>query len=198
MRAWALLITVAAGCHSAPATPAAPSLALSVSFAPLSENAGPVTVTTAILHLAQLAAVSDRALDTRTEIDAVQLAIGDELTEPLPQAPPGLYSTVNLRLDSADHVGVDISGLYQGNPLHAMLAGGPFDVPCAAPVRLDPGMHAELALSVDMSGWFDGIDLAAALTDMDDRGIVLTEDDNAPLGAVLVQNVMQSFRLSCR
>ena len=198
MRALTLIFTLAAGCHAAPATPTAPVLAVRLSFAALSGTAGPVTVTTAILHLSWLTAVSDRtAVDARTRVDHIDLAIGDERVEALPQAPPGLYSTVNTQLDSADHVGVDVSGLYAGNSLHATLDGGPFDVSCPEAVRLDPGMHAELGLSVDLRSWFNGIDLQSVLSDMDDRGIVITDDDNSPLADALMKNVMGSFRLSC-
>jgi hypothetical protein len=197
MRAWALLLLLA-GCHAAAPAPAQPALLLRLSFAPLSGPAGTVTVTTAVLHLSQLVVVSDRAtVDARTQLAAIDLAIGDELSEPLAQAPPGLYSMVNTELDNSDHIGIDVEGLYAGAPLHAMLDGGPFDVACATPVRLDPGMHAQLDLSVDMSGWFDGIDLKQALGDGDDNGLVISEDDNQPLATQLLQRVTQSFRLTC-
>jgi hypothetical protein len=198
MRALALLVAIA-GC-STPAPPAPPALTIRFTFAPITGMAGMVTVTTANLHLADVAAICDAlpTTTTRTELGEIDLAIGDNLLQALPSPPPGLYSTLNISLDAADDVGIDVQGLYQGMPLHATVNAGPFDISCPQPVRLDPGTKGELDVSIDVSGWFDGIDWSTITSDMDDHGIVISEDDNSLAGATLTTNVTGSFDLTCR
>ena len=73
----------------------------------------------------------------------------------------------------------------------------PFDVGCPSPVRLDPGQRAQLTLGADPTSWFDGLDLGSAASDVDDNGIVISDDDNRPLAMALRANVLASFALDC-
>ena len=82
-------------------------------------------------------------------------------------------------------------------PLHITVSGGPFDVECALPVSLALGRQIELTLTTDLSRWLDGLDIAAATMDPDDNGILISDDDNAPLGQALVQNFSASLELGC-
>jgi hypothetical protein len=199
MRALALCL-LAAGCHgsSKPAAPlAAPSLTLQLSLAAPSSANGNLQIATAALHVRSLMAVSDRtADDPRARLGDLDVAMGDRLDQQL-TAPPGLYSMVNMVLDGEAGIGIELAGAWSGAALHVQLASGPFDVPCRAPARLDPGQRITLALHTDPARWLAGVDLSQALSDQDDDGIVLSDDDNHALGALALANVLTSFQLEC-
>jgi hypothetical protein len=54
-----------------------------------------------------------------------------------------------------------------------------------------------LTLTVDPSGWFDGVDLSSAMDDTDDQGIIINMEDNASLAFEILGNAMKSFQLVC-
>jgi hypothetical protein len=199
MRVLALLV-LAAGCHgsSSATTPLAPpSLALQLSLAAPTPANDMLQIATAGLHVRSLMAVSDRSADDpRASLADLDLSMGDRLTEPL-APPPGLYSSVNLVLDGEAGIGIELAGAWNGAGLHVQLASGPFDVACPTPARLDPGQHITLALRTDPGAWLAGVDLTQALSDADDDGILLSDDDNRALGARVLANVLASFALDC-
>ncbi len=198
MRAlFAAAFAVAAGCHAATPAPAGGGLDVHVALSTTS-GATPVAVASIALRLAQLVAVSDRAADdARATLTNVDLALGDSMTLTMPAAPPGLYSAVGARLGAGSDVGVDLQGVWHTARVHATLSSAPFDVACAAPVRLDPGQRALITLRADPTTWFAGIDLGSATSDADDSGINLSSDDNRALADVLLANVVASFTLDC-
>lgn len=199
MRGLALLVLVA-GCHgssSAPTPLAPPSLTLQLSLAVPTPANDTLQIATAALHVRSLMAVSDRtAADPRASLADLDLSMGDRLTEPL-APPPGLYSSINLVLDGEAGIGIELAGAWNGEALHVQLSSGPFDVACATPARLDPGQRITLALRTDPGAWLSGVDLTQALTDEDDDGIVLADDDNHALGVRVLDNVLASFALDC-
>ncbi len=187
-----------AGCHgAATAPPPAGALTLQLSLmAPAST--GDVAIASAAMHLLSLVAVSDRSSnDPRATANDVDLGLGDMASLTLATAPPGLYSAVDARLGGSIDNGLDVQAVWHTARVHATLATAPFDVGCAQPVRLDPGAPAALELRADPSGWFAGLDLGNAVADVDDNGIVISEDDNRPLAEQLLANVLASFTLSC-
>ena len=60
-------------------------------------------------------------------------------------------------------------------------AARPSTSPAPTTAGLEPGRRVELTLRADPAGWFDGVDLASTSSDEDDDGIVITDEDNAPL-----------------
>jgi hypothetical protein len=90
-----------------------------------------------------------------------------------------------------------VQAVWHAARVHATLVSAPFDIRCATPVQLDPGHAARLTVQVDPSSWFAGVDLGSAASDPDDSGVVISSDDNQPLAAALLANVMASFTLDC-
>ncbi|MCU1282055.1 MAG: hypothetical protein JWM53_5601 [bacterium] len=197
MRLFALTLALA-GCHPSSTTaPAGGGLTMHVALAAPS-TALDVAIASVAMHLAQLRAVSDRsAVDARATSTAIDLALGDSKDLALPTAPPGLYSAVDALLGSSADSGLDVQAVWNSARVHATLVSTPFDVGCATPVRLDPGGGAQLAVQIDPTSWFDGIDLGSAISDPDDAGIVISADDNRPLAMAMLANVMASFALDC-
>jgi hypothetical protein len=200
MRAVALVL-LAAACHgssSALTPPTAPSLAMRLSLPAPASTPGNLQVAAAGLHLQTVTAVSDRSADDpRAQLSDVDVAMGASLDAVLSPAPPGLYSSVNVVLDGPDGIGVDLAGAWGHTPLHVELRTDPFAVACAAPVRLDPGQRLQLGLHADPGRWLDGIDLSQAVSDSDDDGILLSEDDNHAIAVAVRANVVASFALDC-
>jgi hypothetical protein len=199
MRALAVCL-LAAGCHgsSGPAAPPSPpSLALELALAAPAAAVGDLEIAAAGLHVQSLTAVSDRSADdARARLDDLEVAMGGSI-DALLSPPPGLYSRVNAVLDGADGIGVDLAGAWGGKSLHVQLAPGPFVVACASPARLDPGQRVQLRLRSDPGRWLDHVDLSQAVSDADDDGILISDDDNRPLAAAVRANVVASFTLDC-
>jgi len=192
-----LALALFAGCHASSPTPPAGGLTLHVGVA-TAPTAGDVAIASVAMHLSALRAVSDRsAVDPRAAATDVDLALGDSVDLALPSAPPGLYSAVDALLGSSADTGRDVQAVWNTARVHATLVSAPFDVGCAAPVQLDPGHRARLTVMIDPASWFDGLDLANATSDPDDAGIVISPDDNRPLAAALLANVVASFSLDC-
>jgi hypothetical protein len=195
------LVLFAAACHGSSSSvtpPPPPSLAVHLVFGAPATTPGNLQVAAAGLHLQALTAVSDRsAADPRARLSDLDLAMGGTVDDVLSPAPPGLYSSVNLILDGPDGIGVDLAGAWGQVPLHVQLRTDPFGIACAAPVRLDPGQRLQLALRADPGRWFDGIDLSKAVSDADDDGILLSEDDNHAIAVGVRANVIASFALDC-
>ena len=193
----AALLLVFAGCHSAPPAPAVAGLTMHVALATAPTN-GDVAIASAAMHLGSVVAVSDRSADdARAAMSDIDLALGDARDLTLPSAPPGLYSAVGARLGGSADLGLDVQAVWHTARVHASLSATPFDVGCATPVRLDPGRRAQLDLRADPASWFAGIDLGSATSDVDDNGIVISDDDNRPLATALLANVLASFTLDC-
>lgn len=193
----AIVLLVAAGCHSAVPPAAAHGLDVEVALA-APTTVGDVALASVMMRIGQLVAVSDRAADdARATLTDVDLALGDSATLALPSAPPGLYSAVGARLGSATDIGLDLQGVWRTARVHATVTSAPFAVACATPVRLDAGQRARLTLRVDPTSWFANIDLTGATSDVDDAGIIISQDDNRPLAHALVANVVASFALDC-
>jgi hypothetical protein len=187
MRLAALTLALA-GCHASAPAPPAGGLAVDVSLASAGGD-GSVAVASIAMRLSALTAVSDRsAVDPRATLSDVGLAMGDHADRALPEAPPGLYSAVDVRLGDSSDVGVDVQAVWNAARVHASLSASAFDVRCADPVRLEPGQRARLSLRADPSGWFAGVDLGSTTSDT---------DDNRPLAAALLANVIASFALDC-
>jgi hypothetical protein len=197
MRLVALLVAVT-GCHAgAGPSPPAGGLTMHLALA-TAPTVGEVAIASAALTLTRLTAVSDRAAaDARATLRDVTLALGDRSDTVLSAAPPGLYSAVDVRLGGSASVGVDIEAVWRIARIHATVASPPFDVACASPVRLEPGQRAQLTLRADPTLWFTGLDLGSAVSDGDDSGINISDDDNRPLALALVGNVVGSFALDC-
>lgn len=193
-----LVTLLAAGCHGTGATPPLPSgIVLHVELmAPVQTTN--VAVASAAMHLGSVTAVSDRdAAAGRAATRDIDLMLGAASDVALPDAPPGLYSAVDAELGSAGQLGLDVQGVWRTLRVHATVASVPFDVGCASPVRVDPGVAARLSLRADPADWFAGLDLSSATGDTDDNGIVLSEDDNRPLLQALIANLTRSFALDC-
>jgi hypothetical protein len=197
MRHLALTLALA-GCHASTAGAPAPG-GLTVHLALATASTGnDVAIASVAMHLVQLRAVSDRtAVDPRAASADIDLALGDAKDLTLPTAPPGLYSAVDALLGSSADTGLDVQAVWHAARVHATLVSTPFDIGCANPVRLDPGHAARLAVQIDPTSWFAGLDLGSATSDPDDAGIVISPDDNRPLAAALLANVMASFTLDC-
>jgi hypothetical protein len=195
---WLALLLATSGCHAATtAAPAAGGLTMHVALATAPTD-GDVAIASASLHFGELVAVSDRSAgDPRAAMSEIALELGDARDLALPSAPPGIYSAVDTRLGTSAVAGLDVQGVWNGVRLHATLRGAPFDVACATTAGLEPGRRVELTLRADPAGWFDGVDLASTSSDEDDDGIVITDEDNAPLARALLANVIASFTLDC-
>jgi hypothetical protein len=192
---WLALFLVGCG-GSKPAAPAG-GLAVHVQLSP-STVSNEVAIASAMLHVATLTAASDRAAaDPRATASALELTLGGAADASLPTAPPGLYATVDARLGDSGEAAIDVQGVWHTARVHATIAAVAFDVGCQSPVRLDPGQKALLTLRSDPASWFAGIDLSAVASDVDDNGIVISDDDNRDLAKQLVADVVGSFALDC-
>jgi hypothetical protein len=202
MRLAIVALLAAAGCQHGAAqqdVPAPPLLSLLASLPAPNAPVGELQIAASSLHLRTLTALSDRAADAaRVRVTDVELPLGASLELPLPAAPPGLYSGVGAVLDGDAGAGVAVAGAWNGMALHVQVRSGPFDIGCAAPAELDPGGAVRLELRADPSRWFDGVDLATALSDEDDDGIVINAYDNPHLAMAVLANVLASFTLDCR
>ncbi|HZS41062.1 MAG TPA: hypothetical protein VFF06_29740 [Polyangia bacterium] len=193
--ALAALALTACGNASRPAPPY--DLSLHAECGAL-QSANGVAISTVHLRLVGVTAVSDRAsADGRAQVAEIDLSPGGAVDQDLPSAPPGLYSAVQLALGDAANAGVDVQAVWNGEPLHATVFGGPFDVACPTAAPLQLGRRAHLALHADPAAWFGGVDLASATTDSDDVGLLLSNDDNAPQAQQLLINVVASLKLDC-
>ena len=194
---WAVLV-LWAGCGGpAPASPY--GILVHAGLAPLSQAPAGISIISAALHLRNVTAFSDRSsADPRAKLASLDLAIGAGADGSLAMAPPGLYSGLEFAIGDASTDGIDIVGTFMSLPLHVTVSGGPLDVECSIPVSLGRGRQIELTLAADLSHWFDGLDLGKARTDPDDNGIIISDDDNAPLGQALVGNFSASLELGLR
>ncbi len=196
MRLAALMLALA-GCHASTPAPPVGGLTVHVSLATASTE-GDVALASVAMHLAAVVAVSDRSADDpRAAMSDIDLGLGDTRDLTLPSAPPGLYSAVDAQLGGSADPGIDVQAVWHTARVHATLLSIPFDVGCPSPVRLDPGQRAQLTLGADPTSWFDGLDLGSAASDVDDNGIVISDDDNRPLAMALRANVLASFALDC-
>ncbi len=192
-----LLVVALAGCHASSAAPATGGLTvrLALATAPIDSD---VAIASVALRLGQMVAVSDRSDDDpRAALGELELGLGDTSDVTLPTAPPGIYSAVDAELGSATEDGLAIEAVWNSVAVHASLATAPFDVGCPSPTELDPGQRVALTFSADPASWFDGLDLSTAVSDADDDGIVLADDDNHAMDQVLLANVLASFTLDC-
>jgi len=194
-----VVLTLAlAGCHAATPPPAAKSglvVHVALSTAP---TGGDVAIASVALRLDELRGVSDRsASDPRAASSEIDLQLGDATDVALPSAPPGLYSAVDALVGSSADTGLDLQAVWHAARVHATLVSPPFDIRCDTPVEVEPGRAARLAVAIDPSGWFANVDLTNATSDPDDAGIVISADDNQPVAAALLSNVMASFTLAC-
>jgi hypothetical protein len=186
-----------AACHSPP-PPQPAGVTVRIALPAPTGPANGVTISAAQLELVTVSAVSDRAVaDPRATMTAVEVALGATVDRSLPSAPPGLYSAVELTAGQGLTVGADVAGYWMGQAVHGTVSSGPFDVGCATPIAVEPGTSALLSLGADTASWFAGIDLSLSKTDADDQGILLSDDDNVGLAAVLLSNVVSSFHLDC-
>ena len=123
--------------------------------------------------------------------------MGGTAAATLPSVPPALYSGLRFTLGDAMTPGAELMGAFGTKRLHLMLSNAPVYVSCADPLPLDPGGRVELLLHADLAHWFDGVDIASAMADPDDNGILISADDNAVLAARVKANVEASFQLEC-
>lgn len=196
MRSLALLLALA-GCHAASAPPAAGGLAVHVALATASTDSD-VAIASVALHFGRVVAVSDRsASDARATLSEIELGLGDAQDLTLPSAPPGMYSAVDAQLGSSSDDGLDVQAVWNEVRVHATLSATPFDVSCPSPARLDPGRRVALDLRADPASWFHGLDLTTLVSDVDDEGIVISDDDNRTAAMALRNNVLASFTLDC-
>jgi hypothetical protein len=197
VRALALCCSLVAGCGAVAPQAGPAGVHVHLSFAAPDQPPGGMAVSSALLHLNGLHAVSDRSSsDPRAEVLDAQLALGDQLDIPLPAAPPGLYASVAGTLGGDDE-GVDLQGVWNGERVHVMLAGLPLAVRCANPAQLDHGHPIALTLATDPAHWLDGVDLSTSVSDSDDNGINISNDDNATLARLISDNVVRWFHLDC-
>jgi len=191
------LVVALAGCHASSPAPAAGGLTVHLALAMASTDSD-VAIASVTLRLGQLVAVSDRSDDDpRAALGELELGLGDTRDVTLPTAPPGLYSAVDAELGSATDDGLDVEGVWNSVRVHATLATAPFDVGCPTPASLAPGQHVALTFAADPASWFDGLDLSTAVSDADDDGIVIADDDNHPMDQLLLANVLASLTLDC-
>jgi hypothetical protein len=196
---FAVLALVLAGCGgSAPSSPpSGGGLTVDVALATASTDSD-VAVASVAMELGQMIAVSDRSAgDSRATISDLELGLGDTRLLAMPVAPPGIYSAIDAQLGTSSEDGLVVQAVWNQVRVHVTLAATPFDVACPTPARLEPGTHVALTLSADPASWFDGIDLRSAASDVDDEGIVISDDDNRPMAAALRANVLGSFTLDC-
>jgi hypothetical protein len=200
MRGSLLFAWLFAGCGSPGAPSAAPSYGLMLRFGlgPALPALPDLSLSTLKLHLTQLAAVSDRgSSDPRAATDSVDVAFGETVQAELATAPAGTYSSLQWTLGDASIAGVDLQGTAAGQRMHVELVGGPFDARCQSPRELAPGQRVRLTLTVDPTGWFDGVDLSTAMNDEDDNGIIINMEDNSALAFEILDNAIKSFQLEC-
>jgi hypothetical protein len=198
MRARSMALVLAlAGCGGAPSVASKPyGLSLSALLAaPQSQR---VSIANVQLRLAAVSAVSDRSSgDPRAGVDHLDLAAGAAVEQSWPTAPPGLYSGVSFALGDAVSAGIELTASAGGPSVHVTLSSGPLDAFCPVPALLERGQRVQLTLRADPSSWLDGVDLATAVNDNDDSGLLISSDDNANLGAIVIANVARSFTLDC-
>jgi hypothetical protein len=194
----ALLSSLLVGCGaSQPAAPTA--LVLHAEFAAPSRSVPRLAVATAALHLVDVVAVSDRSSsDGRARVATLDLPMAGAADVELTRVAPALYSGLEFALGDADTPGIDVTGALDTQHLHATLSSSAVYVSCPTPLALAPAARVQLDLHVDPSGWFDGLDLASAMTDSDDNGILISSDDNAKLAERLLANALATFVLDCR
>jgi len=158
-----------------------------------------VAVAQASLFIGSAHVVSDRgAADPRATANAVMLPAAGSVESVLAEAPPGLYSAVVLDLGDGVHPGVEIFGSFNGAPLNVMLQASGIVVRCSPAVRLEPGGTVQLSLGALSDGWLDSVDLQHAVSDGDERGLLIDADDNAALAPIILSRVAASFSLDCR
>lgn len=192
---WVTLLAV--GCHGADAPSLTGGLTVHLELMAPRQPAT-VAIASAAMHLGSITAVSDRDADAaRATGRDVDLTLGTAADVTLGDAPPGLYSAVDAELGSASQLGLDVQGVWRAVRVHATVETVPFDVGCASPVRVDPGVPARLTLRADPADWFAGLDLGSAVGDVDDNGIVISDDDNRALLAAFEANLVASFQLDC-
>ena len=192
-----LLVVALAGCHASSAAPAAGGLTVHLTLATASIDSD-VAIASVALRLGQMVAVSDRSDDDpRAVLGELELGLGDTRDVTLPTAPPAIYSAVDAELGSATEDGLTVEAVWNSVAVHASLPTAPFDVGCRSPAELAPGRRVALTFSADPTSWFDGLDLSTAVTDTDDDGIVIGDDDNHPMDQALLANVLASFALDC-
>jgi hypothetical protein len=196
---WLALALLVAGCDAGPAAAPLPyALELQASLGAALPAAPGVSFSTVRLHLAGLAGISDRGVSPRrANVDALDLGLGAMTAAPLPSAPPGLYSGLELAFGDAQTDGIALEGARNGVLVHVAITADAFTVLCATPQPLEPGRRVRLSLSADMSGWLDGVDLASASGDADDAGLLISMEDNAPLAQLVLRNAMNSVHLDC-
>jgi len=199
--AWlALAVGVAcAGCGGAPPLATGDGVLLDVSLASVRTRAPDVAAATASLYVASVEAISDRgAGEARARASALSVDAGSEpVRAKIPAAPPGLYSAVALSLGDDARTGLHLTGTRGSEPLEIDLRLDAVVVRCAPPARLAAGGTLHLTLTADPVGWLDGVDLSKAVTDGDERGILINHEDNAGLGEQILANVARSFSLGC-
>ncbi len=188
---------ILSACGNSPQSSEPYDLVLHGALAPLGPQ-GAVAVSTVHLHLTNVSAVSDRSsTDARALVPSLDLQPGASVDHDLPTAPPGLYSALALDFGDSVEPGLMIEAVWNMNPVHVSLYGGPYDVACADPAPLELGRRARLSLSIDSSTWFSTVDLNRTTVDPDDNGIVLSNDDNEQVGNALLINVVGSLKLDC-
>jgi hypothetical protein len=198
VRAWLVLLLFATGCDPMATSSAPYGLSLKLAFDAPAQPVGEVSVSSATLHLTGLRAVSDRSSsDARAWLDRADLALGDQMSAELPEAPPGLYAGLDAQVGGGEDEGVDLQGIYKNVRVHVTISSVRFDVGCATPAMLERGHPVELTISTGLTRWFDGVDLSAVSADSDDNGIIISADDNADLAALISDNIARSFQLDC-
>jgi hypothetical protein len=194
------LLLLLVGCNgpSAPAPSANYGLQLRFGLGPAAPSLPDLSLSTLKLHLTDVVAVSDRGSgDARARTASADVAFGETVDAQLPAAPAGTYSALAWMLGDSAVSGIELQGTTAGQRIHLTLGGGPYDVRCDSPRQLLPGQRVRLTLTVDPSGWFDGVDLSSAMDDTDDQGIIINMEDNASLAFEILGNAMKSFQLVC-
>ena len=199
MRTLALAILLAGCSHDmGTSTPPPYGMDLRIAISSSLPALADLAISSLHLHLTQIAAVSDRSSnDPRARKDFADIDFGMSVDVPMPSAPPGTYSAVAWSLGDAMQSGIDLQGVVGKQPIHVQLDGGSYDARCVSPLPLAPGQRVRLTLSADATHWFDGVDLSGVQMDEDDKGIIITMEDNAPLAFEILNNAIKSFQVEC-
>ena len=111
-------------------------------------------------------------------------------------ATPGLYSRVRLRLGPDDRDTLAVDGVFQGMPVEFRTrAEDEIDLRCPQGRRLDPGGDVTIAVDVDRSGWFAGVELHEAVVE---GGVLSLDPDEGPnrdLAETVLQRIEGSFAI---
>jgi hypothetical protein len=170
--------------------PAPTSLSLSIRFKP--PTGGDLVITGDELDLKDISLFGDVAADARTMLNEQSIGLPDgKLKFDFDQAPYGLYSRVQIKLDD-----IHIRGTWKGSPLSVRFEGGPLTADLRGPaLDYEPTASARYEVTIDTTTWFDPAALDGAVGAGTATGITVDYLNNQLLIPGIAAAIFGSFTL---